>query len=288
MIQMTKSKRENLLIFYNLRDKFGSMSGKVVYYLKKILLKFEKVGIDRAVIELTRWCNMECAHCLRGERERLRIQKKYIDAFLDHVSYITMLTFTGGEPTLAIDLIEYTYEACIKRGIPVHNVWVTTNGKKKSGKFLDVMTKWIEYSKEFDGSLSGVSLSTDQFHDNLPEENYWFYRDYQYFEESKDIGFMKATIPEGRAAWNGLSTNDFRYTCDEVPNLQFFDEDLAVMDGLIYLNAKGDILFGCDYSFDNQDCYSRFNIEDPLGFVGQLLLQSDVELDESVYKEVLA
>lgn len=34
-------------------------------------------------IEVTRRCNMCCAHCLRGDAESIDIQEKYIDAFLD-------------------------------------------------------------------------------------------------------------------------------------------------------------------------------------------------------------
>lgn len=35
------------------------------------------------VIEITRRCNMCCAHCLRGDAEAVDIQERYIDAFLD-------------------------------------------------------------------------------------------------------------------------------------------------------------------------------------------------------------
>ena len=34
-------------------------------------------------IEVTRRCNMCCAHCLRGDAESIDIQEKCIDAFLD-------------------------------------------------------------------------------------------------------------------------------------------------------------------------------------------------------------
>jgi MoaA/NifB/PqqE/SkfB family radical SAM enzyme len=40
-------------------------------------------SVDSVVIEITRRCNMCCAHCLRGDAEAVDIQEKYIDAFLD-------------------------------------------------------------------------------------------------------------------------------------------------------------------------------------------------------------
>lgn len=59
-------------------------------------------------IEVTRRCNMCCAHCLRGDAESIDIQEKYIDAFLDSFetgAYISSLTFTGGEISLNIPAI---------------------------------------------------------------------------------------------------------------------------------------------------------------------------------------
>ena len=59
-------------------------------------------------IEVTRRCNMCCAHCLRGDAESIDIQEKYIDAFLDNFekgAYISSLTFTKrrpGKPTISI------------------------------------------------------------------------------------------------------------------------------------------------------------------------------------------
>lgn len=38
---------------------------------------------NNVVIEITRRCNMCCAHCLRGDAENVDIQEKYINAFLD-------------------------------------------------------------------------------------------------------------------------------------------------------------------------------------------------------------
>lgn len=223
-----------------------------------------KLNLDRVVFEITRWCNMQCEHCLRGEREKVRLKKEYIDNFLKDVNSISCLTITGGEPTLAVDIIEYILQVCIDNDIMVHNVWVTTNGKIKSRKFLNVMTRFIEYTQEFDGELSGVSLSTDQFHDNLPEENYWFYRDFEYFDSCKDIGTMKHVMPEGRALDTGVYTNTGRTPDEETLVFDYWEEtkDLYVSEGTIYLNAKGNILFGCDFSFDHQDQISHFNISE--------------------------
>lgn len=69
---------------------------------------------NNVVIEITRRCNMCCAHCLRGDAENVDIQEKYIDAFLDSFSnggYIGTIIFTGGEISLNIPAIRYILKA---------------------------------------------------------------------------------------------------------------------------------------------------------------------------------
>ena len=59
------------------------------------------------ILEVTRRCNMCCAHCLRGEAENIDMQKETIDKVLDLVDKIECVTFSGGEPSLNLPLIQY-------------------------------------------------------------------------------------------------------------------------------------------------------------------------------------
>ena len=38
----------------------------------------KKLRLNEFAIEITRKCNMKCAHCLRGEAQKRDIHKKYI------------------------------------------------------------------------------------------------------------------------------------------------------------------------------------------------------------------
>lgn len=38
----------------------------------------KKLQLNEFAIEITRKCNMKCAHCLRGEAQKRNIHKKYI------------------------------------------------------------------------------------------------------------------------------------------------------------------------------------------------------------------
>ena len=61
-----------------------------------------KLSIDNLIIEITRRCNMACAHCLRGDAQNIDIDPSYMLKLLrdNNIDYISMVTFTGGEPTL--------------------------------------------------------------------------------------------------------------------------------------------------------------------------------------------
>jgi len=77
----------------------------------------KKVATDNLVLEVTRKCNMNCAHCLRGNAEDKDISFDLIDILLDNIDSINMITFTGGEPSLNVKALKYFREQVIKREI---------------------------------------------------------------------------------------------------------------------------------------------------------------------------
>ena len=127
-------------------------------------------------IEVTRRCNMCCAHCLRGDAESIDIQEKYIDAFLDSFekgAYISSLTFTGGEISLNIPAIRYTLKAVKERGIAVGSFYMVTNGKAvdKMADLAMASLEWWTYCDEKDGDMCSLCISSDNFHEAIPYES---------------------------------------------------------------------------------------------------------------------
>ena len=61
-------------------------------------------------IEVTRRCNMSCKHCLRGDAQNLDIKLESIDLFLSKLKNkcFKRILFTGGEPSLNVEAIEFT------------------------------------------------------------------------------------------------------------------------------------------------------------------------------------
>ena len=66
--------------------------------------QYEYAGIW---IELTRRCNLQCAHCLCGESQNVDISTEIIDRIFVDVKDCGHIVLTGGEPLLRLDMIEY-------------------------------------------------------------------------------------------------------------------------------------------------------------------------------------
>ena len=84
------------------------------------------IGIENLIIEVTRRCNIQCAHCLRGAAQNLDLKKESVDNLLNQVYSISGLTFSGGEPVLNVEIIEYIVDSIIKKDIPVYNFYQQT------------------------------------------------------------------------------------------------------------------------------------------------------------------
>lgn len=131
---------------------------------------------NNVVIEITRRCNMCCAHCLRGDAENVDIQEKYINAFLDSFSgrrYIGTIVFTGGEISLNIPAIRYTLKAVKERNISVGSFYMVTNGKAvdKMEDLALASLEWWNYCDEKDEYLCGLCISSDNFHEEISDES---------------------------------------------------------------------------------------------------------------------
>lgn len=56
------------------------------------------IHIDSLIVEVTRKCNMECSHCLRGPGEETFLNPDHIEKLFSRIDTIGCITFTGGEP----------------------------------------------------------------------------------------------------------------------------------------------------------------------------------------------
>lgn len=209
-----------------------------------------KASVDTLAFEITRRCNMCCEHCMRGDAQNKDMTEEIIDATLSGVESICSLVLTGGEPSLNVPAMRYIAKRIDELGIPVDNVYLVTNGKVVSNDFLMACLELFMQAEEPD--MNGLALSKDMFHEDIPWENVNKLSLLTAFNsEDKDTDFEKCPILNlGRARdLDGFAKWDFRpelFTMDiigEVPSIE----------STITVTVDGDILCGCDYSYDEAD-----------------------------------
>lgn len=56
--------------------------------MSESFIKTEKIAIDHLLVEITRKCQLRCAHCLRGDAQNINMSPKIIDKLLESVCVI--------------------------------------------------------------------------------------------------------------------------------------------------------------------------------------------------------
>lgn len=82
----------------------------------------------RIMFEITRRCNLCCAHCFRGEPQNIDISEEIIDRSLDQISSCFSFDVTGGEPFLVPEKLEYLVDGIIKKKMRFTSFSLVVNG----------------------------------------------------------------------------------------------------------------------------------------------------------------
>lgn len=128
----------------------------------------KELYIKNLCIEVTRRCNMSCAHCMRGDAEHVDIPLKHISTLLRHVKYIHHFNITGGEPSLNVRAIRHILSRVRAYGITVNDFYIVTNGSatSRSAEFIKACAALYEYQEEKEqDSGHMLEMSDDRFHD---------------------------------------------------------------------------------------------------------------------------
>jgi len=205
----------------------------------------EKHYLSNLIIEVTRKCQFNCDHCLRGPQQSATMDMQHIESLLKQVDGIGTLTFSGGEPSLNVECISQTLELCKRYGVEVSGFYIATNGYKIPESFVIACLQWYSYCDEKDTCL--VQVSNDYYH--AAEGNYTteLLDGLSFFSRRSDREqeHTKNLINEGNAQAFGMGTRyntewDIEYTSD-------------VLENDLYLNCNGDLIKGCDWSYESQD-----------------------------------
>ena len=106
------------------------------------------------VIEVTRRCNQVCKDfCMRGPQQNLDISYDDIDLFLNlkrnNYKQVSLLFFSGGEPTLNPGAIHYCIDKIIGEKLPIYSVGLFTNGLIYSDSIVEDFNRYNEYFQEY-------------------------------------------------------------------------------------------------------------------------------------------
>ena len=213
-----------------------------------------KFIFDNLCFEVTRRCNMRCAHCLRGEAEDCDMPGHIINNVLLATDSIGSVTFTGGEPSLAVKKIAIVRELCEKRHIPVYGFFVATNGKEVSAEFMAEMLRWYAYvlSCGGDADMCSLALSKDEYHEKIPEQNERLLRGFSFFSDCKFNKYDSGALLDLGNARNIVSHpkhDPFRFGLDA----EIIDEGSIAINSTVTVACDGGILSDCDYEYDDTD-----------------------------------
>lgn len=224
----------------------------------------KKCYIQNLALNVTDNCNLECSHCLRGDRCNRNMSDEVIEATLSQIKGAGNIAINGGEPTLALDRIEKIINYIIDNNIYLDEFTTTINGTIYSEELLRLLGEIDKYIPN-DETSAAFAISLDNYHLeelkrlNLLEEfkeNVIKYNESKYFYGLRDI--YAKLFREGRATeLDNFLTVPLRpmksYITYAGKNKQFDRENgLCNIGPIIAIGTNGNIT-ECDASLEHQN-----------------------------------
>lgn len=219
--------------------------------------------LDSVVIETTRNCNLECPHCLRGPRQSISMKREYLHKFLTQVDYINTVTFTGGEPTLPTGL--RTIGWFLEKAPSVGNFYIVTNGNVSRRKLPEILHHLWNRCEE--NEISSVDVSEDKYHYVSGRNRFicWLQEEmlYRYgIELHMNKREVYSVIAEGNAKdWGEKHIEEDKIIWN---NGYETEDDVVVREGILYLNCRGKVILGCDWSYANQNDHILCSVDEDI------------------------
>lgn len=243
------------------------------------------LNLDNLIIEVTRRCNMKCPHCLRGNPQNKTLDEQYLRDILSQVSYISSVTFTGGEPTLpsGLKIIKRFIQLCYDYNVDIGSFYIVTNALKWRPEFPQMI--YDLHNLCIDNEISAVDISDDYgYHDTTDHErNSFKWRlteilEYEY--GLTDIVNIRPKLNPGSIISEGRGKNwGCRSLKPDSITYGYWDNDLTLQEGTLYLNCNGNLINGCDWSYKNQEkhmiCRSSDSIIDAVKKFGECIEDDD-------------
>lgn len=215
------------------------------------------IRLGNLVAEITRRCNMKCPHCLRGNSQRIDMSHDIIYSITSQIDGISMVTFTGGEPSLNSNGIREFMYGFIYNDCPINGFWIATNARFYKEDFYNVLNSLYTICGDRESCV--LTISGDQYHYRRSDRACEMYSELPFYsdERMKNIDAW-AIVNDGMAKKNQFGEKNI--TPDmKIKEFYIYGDELFI-DDVVYINAKGDVLLNCDLSYQKQKKYVIGNV----------------------------
>ena len=263
------------------------------------------MDVEKLYLEVTRMCNLECEHCLRGNREDLYMSDETIINTLKNIKKIGTLLITGGEPLLALRQIRTIIQMIKDNNIKVDEIILITNSTILNKEIISTLKELFIISN------FKLYLSYDVFHYlelkrlNLLEQrnknakvlkDLFQVEDYRDFKS--DVKYEVVLIPKGRALTlsqerleeiNQLSRQKYslskiRHDAVSQFNIEYQNPEEQVF-GTIYVDVNGNIVSSGQSFAENDLEKENYNSNiNELGFIQALINFTEYYKEKSLQK----
>ena len=238
-----------------------------------------KLSTHNLILEVTRRCNMSCAHCLRGNSQDADMTPETLRRVFEIFKDVDEIAFTGGEPSLNVPIINQTIDILEQNGIHPCSFFIATNGKENVDELLQACDRlyklchditnaktleytdirWLHKLMNSEEAYGGLALSADPYHEPIPLENVLKLMSRTYFTDVKIQEFKKDPFPQLIRAGSAVFLPSELTHEPYISNASASGPDCFEQ---VYISADGDILFDSDLDYANQPYYKTGSIYD--------------------------
>ena len=127
----------------------------------------KEIIVQNLALELTRKCNLNCTHCLRGKPQEKVMSDRVIERIFEDIDGVYNLQFSGGETSLAVDKLKKVIEEIKKNNVIVRSAAIFTNAVNISDEYIETLLELKKLIEEINKKDSQFVDKFDYNHRGL-------------------------------------------------------------------------------------------------------------------------
>jgi len=137
-------------------------------------VKDKEIIVQNLTLELTRKCNLNCGHCMRGDMQNLSMSDEVIERVFEDIDGAFSLQFSGGESSLAVDRLQKVVEVIKEKKTKIRSVLIFTNAVNISEQYIKCLEELRAYCLELNERDERNDFNNDKVGlvERLSKENY--------------------------------------------------------------------------------------------------------------------